>query len=821
MTYNETKVNKAISFWHFIQEHTVEIPIIQRDYAQGRLGEEYLRYNFLINLKQALDDYLPNEKKVLILDFVYGSQNKDNPKSYPLDGQQRLTTLWLFHWYIALKAGNLEKACDTLKKFSYETRISSREFCQELCNYSHFQNYDDSESIVDFITSRTWFYSFWKQDPTIQAMLRMIGGTRICNKYDIDIVDGLEELFQETSSEKFKCYWEALTSDAAPIVFYYLPLENFGLTDDLYVKMNARGKQLSSFENFKADFIGHIKEQAKECDGRDCSEWNTLLDPKQGIPIRLDTTWLDIFWKHPANNEEFDKSYFAFFNRYFLNCAIIYYDEPEKLGIWKLYGEKSDDSSLSYDNGFHIYSSILEDRGLAILCNIKKLFDNLTKIENVNEYLPRWFKKFDFIPTYNGESISTLTQPQRVAFFGICKYLESCSDFNETHFKRWMRVVCNLVENTTIDTVDAMIGRIKLINELSTYIANIYEYLSSDEIEIQSKASPEQLGEEIEKAKQILKPQEAKLPEKPNDWDEDKEWNWETAIIEAENFAFFKGAIRFLFKDVNSNNDWTYFAIKFSNSKLIFNSDGLTSGYTKCAKANRIILSYCDQWLQQIESYTHHNKYIFGLSSQLWKDNILLKRGIEDNSLLYANAIHHLLLGDSINTLLQLKDPDKYRNIAFEKLVNTNIIEWGQNQKNPDKYYVRWTYDGLCLYPSSEGVILTMPKRDFLLNSLLSDNIITLVNGKELDIIPQKMFWGWNIKFQYVKYGMQYLFQWQHWNWIDMYDGDKRLYEDESLKSYELTFNGDDIKDEADLIEKMDQCIARYLNAKRNANQPL
>ena len=50
MTYNETKVNKAISFWHFIQEHTVEIPIIQRDYAQGRLGEEYLRYNFLINL---------------------------------------------------------------------------------------------------------------------------------------------------------------------------------------------------------------------------------------------------------------------------------------------------------------------------------------------------------------------------------------------------------------------------------------------------------------------------------------------------------------------------------------------------------------------------------------------------------------------------------------------------------------------------------------------------------------------------------------------------------------------------------------------------
>lgn len=818
MTYNETKVNKAISFWHFIQEHTVEIPIIQRDYAQGRLGEEYLRYNFLINLKQALDGKLPNGAKVLTLDFVYGSQNKEKSKSYPLDGQQRLTTLWLLHWYIALKAGTLEKVCETLKNFSYETRISSRDFCQELCNYSHFQKYDDAESIVDFITSRTWFYAFWKQDPTIQAMLRMIRGTKISNKYGQDIVDGLEELFQGTSGETFKCYWEALTSDTAPIVFYYLPLENFGLTDDLYIKMNARGKQLTSFENFKADFIGHIKEQAKDSD-----EWKALLDPeKHNIPIKLDNKWTDIFWKSSDSNEEFDKSFFAFLNRYFLNCAIIRYDATEESGIWELYGKESDDSSLSYNNGFHIYSIILSgNKGLTILYDMEKLFDNLGSAINVNEYLPKWFKKFDFIPTHTGKSITILTQPQRVVFFGICKYLESYSDFNETHFRRWMRVVCNLVENTTISTIEAMIARMKLIDELSAHIKDIYEYLSSENLKIKSKASSEQLAEEIEKAKQILKPQKAELPEKPENWDEDKEWNWETAIIEAENFAFFKGAIRFLFKDVNSNNDWTYFAIKFSNSKLIFNSDGLTSGYTKCAKANRIILSYCDQWLQQIESYTHHNKYIFGLSSQLWKDNILLKRGIEDNSLLYANAIHHLLLGDSINTLLQLKDPDKYRNIAFEKLVNTNIIEWGQNQKNPDKYYVRWTYDGLCLYPSSEGVILTMPKRDFLLNSLLSDNIITLVNGKELDIIPQKMFWGWNIKFQYVKYGMQYLFQWQHWNWIDMYDGDKRLYEDESLKSYELTFNGDDIKDETDLIEKMDQCIARYLNAKRNANQPL
>ena len=38
------------------------------------------------------------------------------------------------------------------------------------------------------------------------------------------------------------------------ITFQLLPLEHFGLTDDLYIKMNARGKPLTPFETFKARF---------------------------------------------------------------------------------------------------------------------------------------------------------------------------------------------------------------------------------------------------------------------------------------------------------------------------------------------------------------------------------------------------------------------------------------------------------------------------------------------------------------------------------------------------------------------------------------
>ena len=47
-------MDNKISFWNFISNTNIEIPIIQRDYAQGRLGKEYLRQNFLIDLKKAL-----------------------------------------------------------------------------------------------------------------------------------------------------------------------------------------------------------------------------------------------------------------------------------------------------------------------------------------------------------------------------------------------------------------------------------------------------------------------------------------------------------------------------------------------------------------------------------------------------------------------------------------------------------------------------------------------------------------------------------------------------------------------------------------------
>ena len=116
--------NNSTTFWKFIKGYQIEIPIIQRDYAQGRRGWENLRKNFLANIRQALDGTLPEKQKILKLDFVYSSTEEG--RLQPLDGQQRLTTLWLIHWFVALKAGRLRDAADVLSHFTYATRISSR-----------------------------------------------------------------------------------------------------------------------------------------------------------------------------------------------------------------------------------------------------------------------------------------------------------------------------------------------------------------------------------------------------------------------------------------------------------------------------------------------------------------------------------------------------------------------------------------------------------------------------------------------------------------------------------------------------------------------
>lgn len=797
---------KAMSFWKFMNDNIIEIPIIQRDYAHGRLGKENLRKNFLADLKKALDNESPYKDTSMKLDFIYGSI--ENGKLNPLDGQQRLTTLWLLHWYIALRAKQLSEVnCSIFRKFTYETRISSREFCENLCIPEHFTNYSGND-IVGFITNQTWFYSAWKQDPTIQSMLRMLGGTKVADKKGEDIIDGIEELFQNTNEDVFKDYWRLLTEKDA-IVFYHLPLSDFGLSDDLYIKMNARGKQLTGFENFKADIIGYITKQAQDetIEHSIRTEWEKLLDPKNGIPIKLDTDWTDIFWESRSRDNRIDEIFFTFLNRFFWNELFI----ATKTGDQESYvldiGKGDESSTQENNNPSYKYlnnsdhpsdfDTTIAYEGLDIYRYYEgsiplTFFQKLSKVlagyhdYSVNNKMPicLWDNTFSFIPLYAEKNsnnieiannsnekilkVTTLNQVQRVVFFAICQYFNDSGVGNddELSLKRWMRVVWNLVSGedhnglSQIRNTQAMRTAMKFISELNSHC--VYESLSSYNKRLGNSDFDERCKEEIAKAKQIIDKNRnlRKYSGSCKKQDGSDYQTWEEIIIDAENYAFFKGSIRFLFisdketDEIEKLINWGDFDIKWTNVQKFFDQEGITPEYKKEAILLRALLSRIDigeNW--------------FGYYKGFWYISLLNKN--------YRQAIHYILTTDQLEINKQCKENWITDSSLLPTLLKSKdswhiLTDW-KGYSVLTRYSYRWS--GAT---SIKDIVVLNYLRNQRLNSL---NEIVISEDNKVD--GTNYFYGWEISFTYKDKE----FKWSEDNKVYLSKNDINANTDEQLNN--------------------------------------
>ena len=62
-----------------------------------------------------------------------------------------------------------------------------------------------------------------------------------------------------------KKFAEKLTSGCdCPITFHFVDMGEHKMSDETYVKMNARGKTLTPFENFKASLEQYLEEKSKK-----------------------------------------------------------------------------------------------------------------------------------------------------------------------------------------------------------------------------------------------------------------------------------------------------------------------------------------------------------------------------------------------------------------------------------------------------------------------------------------------------------------------------------------------------------------------------
>lgn len=265
---------KKYSFNDLLKQGKVRIPKIQRDYALGRRSQhiDEIRKGFVHTLLLVVKGKRPSTE----LDFVYGS-NQDNAFE-PLDGQQRLTTLFLLHWMMGVELSVSGEKRQSL--FTYETRNTSDEFCDELVQHDAIKLAKEAKQKTStpskIIKDRDWFKWEWKYDPTILSMLVVIDA--IYYEMGMDWEKNIGEYRQNLKQ----------------ITFNLLNLGEFGLSNELFIKMNARGKQLSDFDKLKSTLEEELQIQQKETNEQ--GDYLALRSDEEMWRTLMDGAWNDLFW---------------------------------------------------------------------------------------------------------------------------------------------------------------------------------------------------------------------------------------------------------------------------------------------------------------------------------------------------------------------------------------------------------------------------------------------------------------------------------------------------------------------------------------------
>ncbi len=278
----------TVTFESFIKKQGIEIPAIQRDYVQGRgftIEEQDKREAFVTKLINAINS---ETNKSCHLEFIYGSINATSKNFIPLDGQQRLTTLFILHWVVWNMSSDEAKQrhpLHSISGFKYETRLSSLAFCQNIVS-RELLHVEGAKNLGQKLKGQPWFSEDWKYDPTIIAMISMI--------------NFMEEKLQNYSIEDISAMLERLCSDRNVISFDELNMTDYDLTDSLYINMNARGKQLTSYENWKSEFIKFLETKYgdEEYIKADKNRKSTSYSYKDYFCYSIEHQWTDLFWTY-------------------------------------------------------------------------------------------------------------------------------------------------------------------------------------------------------------------------------------------------------------------------------------------------------------------------------------------------------------------------------------------------------------------------------------------------------------------------------------------------------------------------------------------
>lgn len=574
---NTMAMGKRMSFVELMEKTIVEIPKIQRDYAQGRKSDKVkeIRSNFI----DSLVSYLGDGEYFHDLDFVYGSSPEDlsyQGNFIPLDGQQRLTTLFLLHWYLAavndasedfrkmmlLNDKGVEKC-----RFSYQTRESSKLFCEGLVKCS-VNPLTHEGKLSEVLKNEYWYFSSWGYDPSVSGMLNMLDTIhkKLGNKSKQVLMQYFRRLYGlEKDKDDNRLF---------AITFQRLDMGDFGLTDDLYIKMNSRGVPLTDFEIFKSKieqlisdekFFSNEKQRKIEVieSGKKVTKVMTL---PQYFSYQMDKDWANFFWRYAVTNEKngtriFDHQLMRFIRFIFVCTYSIENTIPTNRGLSrKPFTSTCDPLDVLMDTrkARQYYSEdVLTDLSFYRLkkCDVFTPFameflmdalDIMTKAFPGNEDYQIDSTLFKLSEIWdvlmNGEYFHNLDNVQLIRLYAYIAYLVQArkngaitDEGLKVDLQRWMRIVHNItVRNTTrTDSPDTVAQAIWSISNLLVGTkGNLYEKfakLSDESIKLYSFNS-DQMKEERLKAILVLTGKE----------------DWEKELATGEQCKYLNGQVGFI-----------------------------------------------------------------------------------------------------------------------------------------------------------------------------------------------------------------------------------------------------------------------------------
>lgn len=733
-----------------LSRYRVVIPGIQRHYVQGANNPkaESVRKQFIKEIFTAIE----KKQNEFNLHFIYGPINTNGEDSFvPVDGQQRLTTLWLIARYAAEKAESSDRKdlLRLLSRFTYEDRINAKRFCQALtCEDSRW---DITQDPNPNILCQDWFVGYWKEDETVASMIRM-----------------LSTIHEEWNKHQDTITAEDILEAIASKIRFNLKIDAFG--DDIYMKMNARGLQLTQWENFKGKFPEDLREDKKEWWVKKMEELSnrffTLSDKQHELPDNAFFALYARIMAYEARESGVDcgnniKELADYKKWNHIELPFVPYCDFS--GIMQGIQERQ-------DSGNEPIASTVADTCVKML---------ETVLDNAQEKVPYFgdSKLFDtFFHPQNGNELD----------FTLCcyEYFKKFDNIDNCDFLKALRLMWNILENVQDNRVE-LVKKIIDLEDKTLYSRQIKEIIGSN--------PPEQAEEEAEKAIQM----DCNDQSMPNDWNEEilGSWiNWNDAIEKAEECAFFHGSIRFLYRNSNEEPTWEKFATKLSNCMDLFTKDGLSED--KKVKANQVLISHCEDWKKLIR------KPVFDTDKESWKQVL--------TDVKLSKCVNGLLL--SPNEIVDNHDD------IIQLLIDNDI--WKNLITKNSGYKLEWKANSLSLW-LNRYLYLTLKlkrnNREDILDAFINESKVTFDAPEEeryRTIKGKNYYFAVPMWFTYKYKGKEYHFAWQIWGYIDMYDnGWKRLceqYDGEMANNFTIHIDEETDHDSSYYIKKIENCIDCY-----------